>query len=585
MAFYSQELINEVREKNDITEVISAYVNLERRGNKYFGHCPFHNEKTPSFCVTPHNQLFYCFGCHESGNVISFMMKQENMEFTEAIEALAERVGIRLESQHTGENYNIKKRKREELLAVNKAAAEYYYKLLRTREGERGFKYFTDRGLHNSMLNSFGLGYTGQGSGKLNEHLSNNGFSDEIQMEAGLITFDEKSGKRDRFFNRVIFPIMDQGRHVIGFGARVMGDGQPKYLNSRESDVFKKKETLYGLFAARRSQRKEFILCEGYMDVITAHSFGFDNAIATLGTALTIEHANILSKFHKPIYLCYDSDNAGKQAARRGYEILRQVGLQVKIIELSPYKDPDEFINKLGVEEFEKRIYRADNALYIIKKWDFEKIDQNNPDERTEFVHGLYESIREFKDESAREEYIRRFAKDFNIDSGILKRGVNNIKTAPGQGLKYKKSIKSNLSPEMALKINEARLLYYLLDRGYFEKCGHLVEKRDFKEKIFQEIFENIRSRMNENKPVLAADIISNIEDEKLNKFLIRNFFEAQEEKDRGDTGSEREVMLKVKRASLKRIDNERTDKSLAATNEFWEITKEVIDEIEQVFK
>ena len=585
MAFYSRELIDEIREKNDIIEVISSYITLQRQGSRYFGHCPFHNEKTPSFCVTPGSQLFYCFGCHESGNVISFVMKQENMEFTEAVEALAERAGISLSSQDTEKNYSIRKRKREELLSVNKAAAEYYYRLLRSREGEFGLKYFTGRGLKKGMLNSFGLGYTGQGSGKLNEYLSNKGFSDEIQIEAGLITFDEKKGKRDRFFNRVIFPIMDQGRHVIGFGARVMGDGQPKYLNSRESDIFKKKETLYGLFAARRSRRNEFILCEGYMDVITAHSFGFDNAVATLGTALTIEHANILSRFKKPIYICYDSDSAGKQASRRGYEILKQVNLQVKIIELSPYKDPDEFISKMGVDEFEKRIFSADNALFVIKKWEFESIDQNNPDERTEFVHGLYKSIGEFDDESEREEYIKRFAREFDVDSGILKRGVNNTKSSFSKIPEHRRVSASKLSPETALKVNEARLLCYLLDREYFEKCGHLLEQKDFKNEMFQEIFQDIGAKMKQKKTVLAADIISNVEDEKLNQFLIETFMAVQEEKDKGNRMNEKEVILKVKRASLKRQDNERTDKSVSAMQDFLEINRETIEEIEQAFE
>lgn len=587
MAFYSREVCDNVRAANDIVDVLSSYMNLERRGSRFFGLCPFHNEKTGSFCVTRDNQLYYCFGCHESGNVVNFLMKYENMEFPEAIEVLADRAGIKIESEKSSKSGNEKRKKREELLAVNKAAAEYYYKILREADGQKGMSYFTDRGLSGKILNSFGLGFTGQGSGKLHEHLKNLGFSDEIQKEAGLIRFDEKRGVSDQFFNRVIFPIMDQNRKVIGFGARVMGDGLPKYINSPETDIFKKKETLYGLFAARRSRRQGFILCEGYMDVISAHMAGFDNAIAALGTAMTEDHAKIISRLNKPVYICFDSDNAGKKAATRAYEILREYMVPTKLIDLTPYKDPDELISKMGAEEFEKRIQNADNALALIKKREYDDIDKNDPDEEASFIHGLYKSIAFYKDEATRESYIRRFSRDFNLDENVIRRGVNQVgNVMPAVKREYVPPKGSNIgiNPKKALVASEARLLNYLIEDDFYEKCNSLIEKIDFVEESFQNIYEAIVNDKKNGVEIVKADLLNLSEDEELTKVLSEVFFNDEEISERVESASVKKTVLeRVKKASLRRQDDNIDAKDTVALQKAMEISRETMDEINKI--
>ena len=286
MAYYSDELVEEVRSRNDIVDVISGYVRLQKKGSTYFGLCPFHNEKTGSFSVTPNKQMYYCFGCGAGGNVFTFLIQYENFK----------------------------------LLEINKAAAKYYYVMLRSDRGKRAYEYFHGRSLSDATMQKFGLGATDQYSNGLYQYLRQQGYEDSILKETGLVTIDERGG-RDKFWNRAMFPIMDVRGKVIGFGGRVMGDGEPKYLNSPETKIFDKSRNLYGLNLARVSKRPQILLCEGYMDVIALHQAGFDNAVASLGTAFTIGHANLLKRYTSEVYLTFDSDGAGIKAALRAIPI------------------------------------------------------------------------------------------------------------------------------------------------------------------------------------------------------------------------------------------------------------------------
>ncbi|MBR2187641.1 MAG: DNA primase, partial [Lachnospiraceae bacterium] len=287
--YYPEETVQEVCAANDIVDVVGQVVRLKRKGASYFGLCPFHNEKTPSFSVTPGKQIFYCFGCGAGGDVVSFVMNYENMTFPEAVKSLADRVGYHLPEVSLSEEGRARKREKERILAVLKEAASFYYKLLRSPAGENGMEYLKKRGIGDNIMQSFGLGYAGKKSG-VTIFLKERGYSDNEINAAGLVYMDEKRGMRDRFFNRVIFPIMDVNNHVIGFGGRVMGDGEPKYLNSPETVIFDKGKNLYGLNAARKSRRGYMIACEGYMDVISMHQAGFTEAVASLGTAFTPDH-------------------------------------------------------------------------------------------------------------------------------------------------------------------------------------------------------------------------------------------------------------------------------------------------------
>ena len=363
MPFYSDELIEEVRSRNDIVDVVGGYVRLQKKGNTYFGLCPFHNEKTGSFSVSPHKQMYYCFGCGAGGNVFTFLMQYENFTFGEAMQTLADKAGVDLPKQEMSAAQKKEADKRARLLEINKEAAKYFYTLLRNPRGQKAYTYFKNRELSDETMQKFGLGYSDQYSDDLYRYLRSKGYEDEILKESGLITYDEVRGGHDKFWNRAMFPIMDVHNHVIGFGGRVMGDGEPKYLNSPETKIFDKSRNLYGLNIARSTKKDQILLCEGYMDVIALHQAGFDNAVASLGTAFTSGHANLLKRYTKEVYLTFDSDGAGVKAALRAIPILKEVGIITKIINMRPYKDPDEFIKALGADEYQKRIDMAENSF------------------------------------------------------------------------------------------------------------------------------------------------------------------------------------------------------------------------------
>ena len=354
--YYSDELIEEVRSKNDIVDVISSYVKLQKKGSSYFGLCPFHNEKSPSFSVSRQKQMYYCFGCGAGGNVFTFLMEYENYSFLEALKYLADRAGVELPRQELSKEARERADTKAILLEINKAAARYFYIQLKERQGERALAYLKGRQLGDDTIRAFGLGYANKYSDDLYRYLKGQGYQDDMIAKAGLITVDEKHGAHDKFWNRVMFPIMDANSRVIGFGGRVMGDGKPKYLNSPETMIFDKSRNLYGLNRARSSRKSYFLLCEGYMDVISLHQAGFTNAVASLGTALTQGHASLIKRYVKEVYLTYDSDEAGTKAALRAIPILREAGISAKVIRMEPYKDPDEFIKNLGKEAFEDRI-------------------------------------------------------------------------------------------------------------------------------------------------------------------------------------------------------------------------------------
>ena len=370
--YYSDEIIEEVRSRNDIVDIISAYVKLQKKGSSYFGLCPFHNEKSPSFSVSRQKQMYYCFGCGAGGNVFTFLMEYENYSFVEALRYLADRAGVELPEQEYSEAERRRADEKAVLLEIHKRAAQFYYVQLKSSQGEQAMAYLKGRQLGDDTIKAFGLGYSSKYSNTLYQFLKSKGYADDMLAKSGLITMDEKHGPHDKFWNRVMFPIMDANNRVIGFGGRVMGDAKPKYLNSPETLIFDKSRNLYGLNRARTTRKSSFLLCEGYMDVISLHQAGFTNAVASLGTALTAGHASLIKRYVQEVYLTYDSDDAGTRAALRALPILKDAGITAKIIRMEPYKDPDEFIKNLGAEAFEERIEKARNgfmfSLEILEK-------------------------------------------------------------------------------------------------------------------------------------------------------------------------------------------------------------------------
>lgn len=425
--YYSEDVIEQVRTNTNIVDIIGNYVQLRKKGNSYFGLCPFHNEKTGSFSVSQDKQMFYCFGCGKGGSVFSFLMEYENYTYPEAIEYLANQAGIELPKQELTIEQKQLADDRAALREMNKDAANYFYRLLRHEHGKRGYEYFRGRQISDEVIKRFGLGFADTYRDDLYQYLRKKGYTDNQLRDSGLVELEKQGGGHDKFWNRVMFPIVDMNGKVIGFGGRVMGDGEPKYLNSKETILFEKKRNLYGLHLARRSKREGFILCEGYMDVISMHQAGFDNAVASLGTAFTQEQARLLKRYRSHVYLAYDNDGAGKKAALRAIAICRETELSARVISMEPYKDPDEFIKNLGQSEFEKRLSQSESGSMFEIQVISEKYNLNDPEGKTEFGKEAAASLALIRDKLERENYVKAVADQYGFRYETLLEQVNQI--------------------------------------------------------------------------------------------------------------------------------------------------------------
>lgn len=513
MPYYSDELIEEVRSRNDIVDVIGSYVRLKKKGSTYFGLCPFHNEKTGSFSVSPNKQMYYCFGCGAGGNVFTFLMQYENFTFGEAMQSLADRVGIELPQQEMTSAQRREADRRTRLLEINKEAAKYFYTLLRSPRGQKAYQYFKKRELSDETMQKFGLGYSDQYSDDLYRYLRKKGYDDDILKDSGLITIDEVRGGHDKFWNRAMFPIMDVHNRVIGFGGRVMGDGEPKYLNSPETRIFDKSRNLYGLNIARTTRKNQLLLCEGYMDVIALHQAGFDNAVASLGTALTSGHANLLKRYTKEVYLTYDSDGAGVKAALRAIPILKEVGIVTKVINMRPYKDPDEFIKALGAEEYQKRIDEAENSFLFEIRIMQENYDMNDPESKTAFYNEIARKLLGFSEELERNNYIEAVAEKYQIGFDNLRKLVNNLAVKGGLVCEHtplKSGINENKKKEDGMKQSQKLLLTWLIeDTRLFGAIKGLITAEDFTEELYHRVATELFAQYEADGSVNPAQIIS----------------------------------------------------------------------------
>lgn len=494
--YYPEELVEEVRARNDIVDVVSGYVRMQKKGANYFGLCPFHNEKSPSFSVSPAKQMYYCFGCGAGGNVLTFVMEYENYTFPEALKFLADRAGVKLPEMEFSQEARQKESRRTQLLEVNREAAKYFYFQLRSPQGKPGYEYFKNRQLSEETMKQFGLGYANKTSDDLVHYLHSKGYKDDLLTEAGLATFDERFGMHDKFWNRVMFPIQDSNHRVIGFGGRVMGDGKPKYLNSPETPIFDKSRNLYGLNFARTSRKNNFILCEGYMDVIAMHQAGFNQAVASLGTAFTSGQANILRRYTENIYLAYDSDGAGVNAALRAIGILREVGLAGKIINMQPYKDPDEFIKNLGAEEFQKRIDEAENSFLFEIRILQREYDQQDPESRTKFQREVAKKLCGFSEDAERDNYTIAVADKFQIGLENLRKLV--ISYAAQTGLakpieRPKSGVQPKNTPEESRKKAQRLLITWIADEpALYDKIKKYISAKDFTDPLYSQVAERL---------------------------------------------------------------------------------------------
>lgn len=531
--YYPDEVIEEVRMKNDIVDVISGYVKLQKKGANYFGLCPFHNEKSPSFSVSPGKQMYYCFGCGAGGNVITFLMEYENYTFQEALSSLADRAGVSLPKMEYGREAREQAEMRTRLLEVNKLAANYFYYQMKQPQGKPAYDYFRlKRGLADETIVHFGLGYSNKTSDDLYRYLKGKGYEDSFLKDTGLVTLEERGG-RDKFWNRVMFPIMDVNNRVIGFGGRVMGDGEPKYLNSPETKLFDKSRNLYGLNYARLSREGYLLICEGYLDVISLHQAGFTNAVASLGTAFTSQHANVLKRYTDQVILTYDSDGAGVKAALRAIPILKEVGMSIKVLNMKPYKDPDEFIKNMGAEAFRQRIKEAKNSFLFEVDVLRRGYEMDNPEQKTRFYQETARKLLQFGESLERENYLQAVAREQMIPADELRGLVNRMgmsmglkageslshsgrvvpreteeEVFPGRGLAGSRKPRRP-DKEDGIRRSQRLLLTWLIETpALFEKIEGVITADDFVEDLYHQVAQMVFDGHREGN-LNPADILS----------------------------------------------------------------------------
>lgn len=565
--YYTEEQIEEVRSKSDIVQIIGRYVNLKRTGSSYVGLCPFHSEKSPSFNVSPSRQMYKCFGCGVAGNVITFIMEYENYTFPEAMEFLAEQAGVTISKSELSPEMKREKNLRTELVQINAKAASYYYAKLKSPAGKTGYEYFLSRGLSEETIRHFGLGYAGQGGNELYRYLKRQGYADQVLKETGLFKMDER-GVYDKFWNRVMFPIMDINNRVIGFGGRVMGDAKPKYLNSPETKLFNKSKNLFGLNYAKLGKKKNIILCEGYMDVIAMHQAGFTNAVASLGTAFTSEQAVILRRYTDEVLLTYDSDQAGVKAALRAIPMLRDAGINARIVHMEPYKDPDEFIKGLGSEEFEKRMAEAQNAFLfeidVLRK----SYDISDPEQKTKFDHEMAAKLLVFEDKVQRDNYIETLSAKYSIKKedlrGLVIKSANRIPANKGNANVHSEGYNRNIKKvkESGIEHSYKLLLSWLADEpNLFDDVSKIINKDDFEEEPYRKAAALLYEQF-ENGEVIPARIINHFEEADEQKAIADIFqttFKVEMEKDDMEKALN-EIVYKIKKYSIDKKLKKMTD-------------------------
>ena len=594
--YYPDDLVEEIRLRSDIVDVIGSYVHIKRSGTNYIGLCPFHSEKTGSFSVSGQKQLFKCFGCGVGGNVITFLMKYENMTFPEAIRVLADRAGVKLPELELSQEEKKANSLKHQILEINREAAKYYYGCLRGPQGKVGLDYFKGRGLSDETIKNFGLGFAPSSSKNLYGYLKSlpEKYSDEVLRQSGIFNFSEKYGAMDKFWNRVIFPIMDANNKVIAFGGRLLSEGaieegdkkMPKYLNSPETEVFDKSRNLYGLNIAKRTRADYFILCEGYMDVIALHQAGFDMAVASLGTAFTSGHANLIGRYcrSKKVYISYDSDGAGVKAALRAIPILRAAGINAKVINMEPYKDPDEFIKNLGREEYEKRIENAEISFFFETRILERDFDLQDPDAKTKFCIEIAKKIAVLDEEIERNNYIEAISKKYNLtveslSKLVVKQVMNSEKLE--ERVPLKSGIHNKDKNDSGREAIQKALLSWLCEEPeIFEVVRQYISPMDFSdeyEKPVELLFEQIEK--NPSKIEIASIISCFTEEDEQTEvtslFMTDRDAMTPEEKPE----SLKRLIIKVLEQSRDRLNEKADDSDMAATTRVLKINK-IINEL-----
>lgn len=497
MPKYSDEIIEEVRQTNDIVDIISQYVHLKRSGRNFFGLCPFHNEKSPSFSVSPDKQIFHCFGCGVGGNVFTFLMKIEGINFIEAVQSLAERANIQLPTLE-----NSIDSAREELKAkvykVNEFTANFYHENLYKPSAKEAQEYIKRRKMTNEILKSFQIGFSGKFD-ELYKTLKAHGFNDPEILESGLVNRNENGTYIDRYRNRLMFPICDARGRVIAFGGRVLDDSKPKYINSPENIVYSKGRNLFGLNVAKKSQeiKKRILIVEGYMDVISLHQRGINNVVAPLGTALTQQQGWLLRKNSEQIVLSFDSDEAGLQAKLRALDILQNMGCDIRVLQMEGAKDPDEYIVKYGNARFQNLIDKSLSVIEFKVKILKKNLNLENTNDKIKFLNEIAKLISKVENNIEREIYIEKISKEYEISKEAIYAEVNKLSYAGNKSEKIldkpkpvaiHKKIENEISQATKKRENTVLAILLMGDLNVFQIIKQNIDVKDFKSELNKQI-------------------------------------------------------------------------------------------------
>lgn len=521
MVRYSEELIEEIKNSNDIVDIISQYVNLKRSGRNFFGLCPFHKEKSPSFSVSPDKQIFHCFGCGAGGNVIHFISKIENADFKEAIGILANRAGIELPTLNNYED-NKTALLKSKVYEINQIAAEFYHQNLYKPTSKIGQEYIKKRKLDNRTLKSFLIGYSGNFD-ELYRILKQNGFTEEEILASSLVNKTDDGKYIDRFRKRVMFPIQDTRNKVIAFGGRVTDDSKPKYINSPENIVYSKGRHLFGLNVAKRGELKNIIIVEGYMDAISLYQRGITNVVASLGTALTEAQGRLLRRYSERVTIGYDSDGAGQSATLRGLEILQNIGCDVRILQISGAKDPDEYVIKYGPERFLKCVEQAISLVEFKVKMLKQSLNLDNINDKIKFLNQVAKILSNVTNSIERELYVEKIANEYNVSKEAIYGEVNKLIYAKNTGEKtlekpiVKKEIKKEKQEIDSSTTKRENLIIYLLinyPQESYKKIKSVISENDMKleenQKILKKMYEEIE------KGNINIDILNYFEEQNI---------------------------------------------------------------------
>ena len=527
---FNEDNIREIRESNDIVDIISQHIALKRTGSNFVGLCPFHNEKTPSFSVSPSKQMYHCFGCGAGGDVIAFIMEYSKLDFVEALKLLAERANIVLDEK--GTNVNTKKEKEKNMLySLNKEAARYYFNNL--TKDKTALKYLYDRGIQDKTIRTYGLGYSNNSWDDIYTFLKSKGYS-EIDIEKAGLIIKHRDGNRyyDRFRGRVMFPIIDVRGRIIGFGGRVVRDGQPKYLNSPDTTVFSKGYNLYGLNIAKKYSRDKILLVEGYMDVISLYQYGINYCVASLGTALTLNQSKLLKRYSNDIYICYDSDNAGLSAADRALDVLREENINAKVILLPTGKDPDDFIKENGRERFENLFKDSYNYLDFKINFYRKKYDLNTVEGKVSFTTDISSMLKNIKSPIELDAYVKKVSQETNISVDAIKEEINHNRDSYVNSVikdkyinvNYRNNNKYNILPvkynlESGHLMAEKKLLYFIInDKNIYNHIKDRFRPEDFLNHVYRRAADITYELYNSGEKINSEKIAIHFEGEELEK-------------------------------------------------------------------